>query len=96
MDQGQFLTPALQESFRRRSGQPPSTAGIPGQAPAANAQTAANPLAGTSPASSPQSAPAPTESPTAGGREAVANAQPNEASLIVKALSARLKNLPPA
>ena len=80
-------TSALQEAFRRRASLGPrSTAGIPGGAPVANAPSAQNPLARLAPQGPSMSAP---------GAAQLGKSAPGEAELIIKALSQRLKNLPP-
>lgn len=85
-------TSALQEAFRRRANLgPPSSAGIPGGAPAANAPSAQNPLARLAPQGlSPQG-----PSMSAPGMAQLGKSQPGEAELIIKALTQRLKTLAP-
>lgn len=84
---------AIQESFRRRAGQAPSTAGIPGGAPAANAPTPGNPLTTAPGAPAPGSAPTPPGSMTEEPRKQLAQSQPGEAQIILKALTKRLDKL---
>ena len=75
------------EAFRRRASLgPPSTAGIPGGAMAARSPSAQNPLAGLTPQGPSMSAP---------GMAQLQKSSHGEAELIIKALSQRLKNLPP-
>ncbi len=80
-------TAAIQEAFRRRAGQLPSTAGIQGGAPAVNTPSPGNPL--TSAPGLPSSA---SDAPTA----QLAKSQPGEAEIILKALISRLKSLTPS
>lgn len=84
---------AIQEAFRRRAGAEPSTAGIPGGAPAANAQTPGNPLTVAPGAAPAGSAPQPAQSMTEEPRKQLAQSQPGEAEIILKALSKRLDKL---
>jgi len=83
-----FNVEALKEAMRRRMGQRPSAAGIPGGAPAANVQSPTNPLSRL-----------PTQqlggSMSAGPTEQLAKSQPGEAMTILKALINRWKNLGP-
>ena len=91
------ITPELQEAMRRRVGQQPSFAGVPGGAPQANQPVPTNPLmqqgtmsrggmASLTGSSSPQTASQP-------GTQQLAKSAPGEAELIIKALSDRLKRL---
>lgn len=84
---------AIQEAFRRRAGQAPSTAGIPGGAPTANAPTPGNPLTVAPGASPAGTAPQPPQSMTEEPRKQLAQSQPGEAEIILKALSKRLDKL---
>ena len=77
---------ALLEAFRRRAGGQPSSAGISGGAPVANAQSSANPLMGMN---------NPNPSMSKPGMDQLSKSQPGEAQLILKALTNRLRQLPP-
>lgn len=86
-------TSAIQEAFRRRAGQVPSSTGIPGGAPAANAPGAANPLNQAPGAPSAGSAPQPPQTASSEGIKQLQQSQPNEAQVITKALINRQKKL---
>lgn len=81
------------EAFRRRAGQQPSSAGLPGGAPVANTVTAGNPLAGLGPTGG-SGAPMPPQSPTQEPIKQLKQSRPGEAEVIVKALVDRLKKNP--
>lgn len=85
---------ALLEAMRRRSGQLPSSAGIPGGAPVANAITPANPIAqaGMTPPPPPVGG-GDQGNPSADGISAVKRAPAGEAQIIISALKDRLKSL---
>lgn len=91
---------ALQEAMRRRQGLPPSSAGIPGGAQAANANTPANPMASQGmtpqqPAGQGSMPPAPTaENPLAGAQSMLAKAAPDGATMIIKSFADYLKRMP--
>lgn len=98
---------ALAEAIRRRQGMPPSSAGIAGGAPQANANTPANPMAsqGMTPQQpTPQGSaavgvhpPAPTaENPLVGAQNMMNRSAPDEATIIIKSFADRLKKLPTA
>lgn len=89
MDQNAIV--ALQEAFRRRAGQAPSSAGI--GAPVANAPTPGNPLTVAPGAPAAGSAPQPPQSMTEEPRKQLAQSQPGEAEIILKALTKRLDKL---
>jgi len=84
---------AIQESFRRRSGQEASTAAIPGGAPAANAPVPGNPLTTAPGAPAPGGAPQPPQSASGEGIKQLGNSLPNEANVITKALIKRQQKL---
>jgi hypothetical protein len=86
-------TAALQEAFRRRTGQLPSTAGIPGGAEAANTITPTNPL---SPQFNKQPSGSLPKTASATGMAQLRQSQPGEAEIIVKALIQRLRSLTPS
>lgn len=99
MDNG---TQAILELVRRGQGQVPSSAGIPGGAPAANANVPTNPLAqagmtpqqpapagGQSVGVHPQSPTA--ENPLAGAQAMMSRSQPDHVSSIIKSFSDVLK-----
>ena len=100
-----FDISALQEAFRRRAGQQPSSAGIPGGASMANQQTPQNPLAALASKSSIQSPAglgggAPSGSPQPGSmtqpaREQLEQSRPGERELIIKALIRVLRETGP-
>lgn len=75
---------AIQEAIRRRMGQQPSAAGMPG----ANV----NPMARSAQA---VQRPSETYRPTSAMMGAMKTAQPGEAMTILKAVLARLRNLQP-
>lgn len=89
-----FNREAVLESFRRRAGQPSSSAAIPGGAPAANTVTPGNPLAALpQTAQTVGGAPGLPESPSQPGRDAQAKAIPGESEIITKALIQQQKRL---
>lgn len=86
---------AMAEAMRRRAGQLPSSAGIPGGAPVANATTPANPIAQAGMVQQPQ-APTPTGTPSQnpsseGGKQL--KAADGESTFIIKSMADRLKAL---
>ena len=87
---------AITESFRRRAGQAPSAAGIPGGAPAANQVTSTNPLASSALQNrqppGPQAGGASMSQP---GIDQLGKTQTGEAEIILKAMAQRLRDLPP-
>lgn len=84
---------AIQEAFRRRAGQAPSTTAIPGGAQVANSMQSSNPLMAAPNAPAPTSAPSAAGDMTQEGRKQLAQSQPGEATLITKALISRHKVL---
>ena len=84
---------ALQEAFRRRSGQQPSSAGIPGGAPSANAVTSQNPLAQFAAQNMQAQGQGLPQSMSEPGIKQLKESQPGEAEIIVKALIQRLRTL---
>lgn len=99
MDNG---TAALQELLRRQQGQVPSSAGIPGGAPAANANVPSNPIATAGmapqmPAPSGQPAvgihpAAPTaQNPLQGAQGMIDSGKPDHISTIIKSFADILK-----
>ena len=83
---------AVLEAFRRRTGQAPSSAGIPGGAAGANQMSAQNPLM-SSAVSQLQPQGAGMSGP---GIDQLGKSQPGEAQIILKALINRLKTLSPS
>ncbi len=89
-------TSAITESFRRRVGQAPSSAGIPGGAPAANEVTSTNPLASFALQNRQQNVPqAGGASMSQPGIDQLGKTQTGEAEIILKAMAQRLRDLPP-
>src|SRR3990167_8676244 len=86
-------TSALQEAFRRRTGQIPSTAGIPGGAPVANQPSAQNPLASFARTQLPAEGAGLPQSMSEGGIQQLQKSAPGEAEIILKALIQRLRSL---
>lgn len=83
---------AMAEAMRRRAGQLPSSAGIPGGAPVANAVTPANPIAQAGMVEQPKS-PAPnTPNPSSEGGKQLKAAE-GESTFIIKSMADRLKAL---
>lgn len=80
------------ESFRRRQGQAPNNAGIPGGAQAAGQISPTNPLAAQNRL---QGGVGGSETASAGAAGQLGQSKPSEAEIIVKALIQRLKNLTP-
>ena len=89
-------TSALQEAFRRRAGQVPSSAGIPGGAPVANAVTPQNPLAASAMSRMPATGAGLPQTMSQGGVQQLGKSMPGEADIILKALIKRLNQNPPA
>lgn len=81
------------EAFRRRAGQQPSSAGIPGGAPVANTISAGNPLSSSVPPSS-ISAPQPPQSATQEPIKQMQKSIPGQDDVIIKALIDRMKKIP--
>ena len=86
-------TSALQEAFRRRSGQVPSSAGIPGGAPVANQPSAQNPLAQFATSQLPAQGAGLPSSINETGINQLQKSAPGEAEIILKALIQRLRSL---
>lgn len=89
-----FDTSAIQEAWRRRSQLgPPSSAGIPGGAPAANTVTSQNPLAQFAMNQLPAQDAGLPQSMSEGGIQQLQKSAPNETETILKALIQRLRTL---
>ena len=88
-----FDTSAIQEAWRRRSGQAPSSAGIPGGAPTANQPSAQNPLASFAQAQLPAQDAGLPASMNEQGIQQLQKSAPGEAEIILKALIQRLRSL---
>lgn len=83
---------AIAEAMRRRAGQLPSSAGIPGGAPVANAVTPANPIAQAGMTPQPKApAPATPNQSAEGGKQL--KAAEGESTFIIKTMADRLKAL---
>lgn len=88
-------TQLLNEAMRRRYGGKPSSAGVPGGAPVANAITPANPIAQTGQVPGQQQGQQGGASgfPSGDGVDMLKNQAQGEGTFIVKALADRLKKL---
>lgn len=88
-------TQLLQEAMRRRYGGQPSSAGVPGGAPVANAITPANPIAqtGQAPGQAQSQQGGASGFPTGDGVSQLKNQAAGEGTFIVKALAKRLDSL---
>lgn len=94
------MDPAITEALRRRQGLGDSSAGISGGAQSANANTPTNPLAvmGATPMQSvgaPQQPQQSQQLPSQGAVSALKGAYPQEAGMIISALTKTLDRLVP-